>query len=648
MTDDDKSDSIEKGTRPLPAFNARSMSVKQVVDSFVVHDAFARLRRPVNTLLSGPRGSGKTTLMKMLQPMALELWTADVAQATSDQIEYSGVFIPTDRTWKRQLEPKTAGTNPFLPELGIVANAAFSMHVLRELIIAMQYRMAPPAEHKVKRTRAFVDSPSQSRLVQSLARVARIKEFEPSFDGLIDAITIRLADLRSLQNALRDGRAFPIPEWIQIDCLAAAQASIDIFNRAAGEPSHQWALLFDEMELAPTAIVTSLLDAMRGLPENLLLKLSLSPVQPELAVLHLPYSAVHGQDFELIQLNYARQADSLKFGRDMLISEIRRRKLPFDSIPATVGHSLFSSGDEGSGGQDREELFGRRRSPYARNSSLWKRYNSLAQSDDSFKVYLERNEINLTGLDGLSPMMRAAKLRKVRNLVVVRQFYRGSENRRRSRKSYELYTGADTILAFCDGNARLLTALIGQLLSHTKSPSSGRQAISAPAQSQAIDSIIRRFFALVYSAEAVTISSGGFATLADLVHRIGESLSYGVVEADFNDNVPLTFTVDKRVNPAVIRLLHLGINVGAFVHIPRRPDYRVPLDLDGEQFRLTYVLAPYFGLPVRLGRSVSLSTLLSPIRRTVRPPHSVRGNRSTDGQVGLFDAGSLGTRSDRG
>ncbi|MDO3639752.1 hypothetical protein Q2100_28685 [Mycolicibacterium sp. KC 300] len=412
-----------------------------------------------------------------------------------------------------------------------------------------------------------------------------------------------------------------------------ATAAIEIFNRAVGQEDHQWALLFDEMELAPTTIVEALLEAMRGLPENLLLKLSISPVQPELARLNLPYAGVHGQDFDLIQLTYARQNHAVELGKRMLEAEARRLGIKGSPAAELLGRSVFASFDDGEGGRDRAE-HAPRDNPYAANGDLWKRYKSLANVDESFRLWLRGKDVDLNELERLSPVARAAKLRKVRNLVVVRENYRRSNAARRSRKSYALYTGADTVLTICDGNPRLLTALLGQLLSGA---TGGDNKISRSAQSAAVDSVIRRFFALISSAEAVPLRSGRVASLYDLVHRIGEAFAERVVEEEFSDNVPLRFTVDRGVNSATIELLRLGINMGVFVHIPKRSDARVPLALFGEHFRLSYVLAPYFGLPVRLGPTVRLSTLLAPRSKTVkRGIQKVRQAESPEDQYVLF------------
>ncbi|WP_156659626.1 hypothetical protein [Mycobacterium sp. 852002-53434_SCH5985345] len=588
------------------------MTVEDIVKTFVEPAQFKRLRQPVNSLLSGPRGAGKTTMMKMLQPEALEKWSSPNAMTISNEIAYTGVFIATDRTWKRQIEPPIRGDKPFHPVVSIITEAAFTCHVLREIVLAMRYRLSPEWPGTVKRSRGRIIDGSEASLSMKVADLSGLDKYEPSLNGVADALTIRLARLYGLQKAYRNGEEPPIPGWITTDCLAAASAVIDLFNRAVQQENHQWALLFDEMELAPTMIVQSLIDGMRGLPENLLLKLSISPVQPELSVLNLPYAGVPGQDFDLIQLTSARQSNSVEIGRRMLVAELKRRNIQVSPV-RLLGKSVFASNDEGDGGVDRTDASARY-SSYATNSSLLRRYKSLASIDKTFSEWLRDKDVDLDDLERLSPSDRAAKLRKIRNLVVVREHYRKAETMRRSRKSYGLYTGMDTVAAFCDGNPRLLTALIGQMLA-PRTIIEGR--VSRPDQSKAIESVMSRFFALIDSAEGVRDKRGHIATLADLVDQIGDALADRVIDFPFSDNVPLSFSVDRGVSDEAMQLLQSGINIGVFIHIPKRSDRRlrsderVPLDLAGEQFRLSYVLAPYFGLPVRLGRSVALSDLLS-------------------------------------
>src|SRR4051812_4357900 len=79
------------------AFNARSLNAREVAESFIPPSAFDTLAHAEHSLLIGPRGSGKTTLLKMLQSEALEHWADPAAEAYRQRIDYTGVFIPTDR-----------------------------------------------------------------------------------------------------------------------------------------------------------------------------------------------------------------------------------------------------------------------------------------------------------------------------------------------------------------------------------------------------------------------------------------------------------------------------------------------------------------------------------------------------------------------
>jgi hypothetical protein len=192
----------------------------------------------------------------------------------------------------------------------------------------------------------------------------------------------------------------------------------------------------------------------------------------------------------------------------------------------------------------------------------------------------------------------------------VREFYRHDNARRRSRKTYELYCGADSLLTFVDGNPRMLKALTGQLL-----PSTGglptRLPIPVSEQSRAIESIMGRFLTLIDSLAGVQQpGGGGVLQVKTLLDAIGRGLAHGIVHAPFRDNAPMVVRIDRRVPAPYIEALRLALNAGALVHVPRTPVGPIQPDLLTERFRLSYILAPYYGLPMRLGPSTPLSRLL--------------------------------------
>ena len=86
------------------AYNARSLTINDLCKSFIVNDHFYHLASSCNSIMIGPRGSGKTTLMRMLQVPALEIWEHPDASYFRSQVKFTGVFIPTDRLWKSQFD----------------------------------------------------------------------------------------------------------------------------------------------------------------------------------------------------------------------------------------------------------------------------------------------------------------------------------------------------------------------------------------------------------------------------------------------------------------------------------------------------------------------------------------------------------------
>lgn len=72
----------------------------------------------------------------------------------------------------------------------------------------------------------------------------------------------------------------------------------------------------------------------------------------------------------------------------------------------------------------------------------------------------------------------------------------------------------------------------------------------------------------------------------------------------------MSFVVDERVSDDVEHALRIAVNHGAIVCYQIAADVGGFRTLRGLRFRLTYLLAPVFKLPMRKSRAVSLSTIL--------------------------------------
>lgn len=592
--------------RALSSFNARTYSAQRVARSFVPSEAFYELTKPSHTMLSGPRGSGKTTLMKMLQPEALEHWTHLSAPATLRSVEYTGVFVATDRVWKQQLEPQTALLLQQSIALETIANSAFATQIARELVSTMAWRCHSTPFRELHHPRVSLSLANEQLLVRELTALLRLKVEVPRLESVVSALVSRYREHGELLRRA-DVQVDSLPGWIIRDALGTAEACVRLFNNATGQPDHQWALIFDEMELAPVQITESVLDAMRGTQSIILYKLSLAPVQPELARLNLPNAGVHGQDFELIMLTVRPKAD-LEFARELITNELKTRYGP--ETPASL-EELFGPGrfvsdllDDGVQAAGTER--------YAIDAPLWRRFQSLADTDSTFASWLVKHDVDLYNLGALRPNERAAKLRKIRNVVLLREFYRRPNQT--GRKSNDLYTGIDGLLSLGDGNPRLLMALLGRLLP----PEYPRNVpIQRSDQSAAIDSVIDRFLSLLRAQPAADMPDGRSLQAFDLIQQIGETLGRSIIGGHFNDNIVTSFKVDGGLPSHLVRTLQIALNIGAIMHIPEDTYRPVPIDLAGQTFRLSYLLAPRYRLPLRLGEARSLRRILlsSPGRR---------------------------------
>jgi len=78
------------------SFNARNYTPSQVAETFISSEDFETLWRNEHTVLLGPRGSGKTTLFKMLTVQALYSWSHPLAEKLKSRKPFTAIFVPTD------------------------------------------------------------------------------------------------------------------------------------------------------------------------------------------------------------------------------------------------------------------------------------------------------------------------------------------------------------------------------------------------------------------------------------------------------------------------------------------------------------------------------------------------------------------------
>jgi hypothetical protein len=585
----------------LPEFNARTAPSSDVAKSFIPpEDHFASLLSGNHTLLLGPRGSGKTTLFKMLTVRALRNWNHVEAPNYSRQLKFNAVFIPADTAWGKQIE-----TFDEAPRRPGGKEAAFILHTLRALIRAMREavdlgRSSPPAH--LAHLAVELTTQQEEQLVRLLVDALRIAPVVSSLLG------VELA-FESLLDAMNSGVS---TAEFNVDAMPSKISTIvAAFNGVTGDADRRWALLFDEVEIAPPRIKSFLLAGMRSSDDRIIVKLALAPYMDDAGFERTAISPQPLHDFQTIKLTYPNKHDAARFSEDLFRSTFARFGFEIDSLSA-----IFSHPPEGMG-------FVARSTRHAGRKSLPPAFASLALKDASFKRYIAAR--GLTSPTYIFNEANVAQdIRKVLPIVVARDYYirqfTGSHVAfHRSRKSKPLYAGFPSIIEVTEGNPRAILTLVTHLvqgLSINLREDSHLQKIGTALQSQAIARIELLLTSLL---QVVPLDFQGIEArkgLLGFVDEIGRAFETLLLRRPFRTDYVGAFTLNEQVDPAIVSAVGKALNAGALIHIPYEdsgPDILMR-GLVGQRFRLSYSLAPRYRLLLTLGDTTSLSKLLHEAR----------------------------------
>ncbi|MDF4922473.1 hypothetical protein P3607_26140, partial [Vibrio parahaemolyticus] len=177
-------------------------------------------------------------------------------------IDFSGVFIPTDRVWKTQFE-NTSKRIKSKEDLRVL-NSQFIYHILQQLAMTVSFRTCRVTEKKNKYRHVFLEKSDESELVKELSTLWCVEPRINSLKSLISSIVIKKNLVsKYLNNSLIVGSSVLRPNVVYGEIQSILDSSISIINTYLNEDGKKWAFLFDELELAPDEIVQPLINSMR-------------------------------------------------------------------------------------------------------------------------------------------------------------------------------------------------------------------------------------------------------------------------------------------------------------------------------------------------------------------------------------------------
>jgi len=539
----------------------------------------------------------------MLQPAALELWRHIEAEDVRAAVDFTGVFIATDIAWGEQLQ--ALGDGRIAPDVQKrFSIATFTTHVFRCLVNTFMTRKLPDKPGSAGYRRIAINAAREREIAVGLCKEWHLADIVPSFLSVRHALSTRLSAIKQLiaREALvgsrKSGAGLLDPGFLFLDFIQGCTNAIELFDDLLEQGETRWALMFDELELAPSWIGNLLVRSIRSTDERLLFKLALNPFTASSTQLASPTSPVPGQDFDQIALWYAEKRESYSFCTQLFGQLLEERGLVLKEPKKILGNSYFETPDE----EWRD--FG---NAYAPGSKVALRFKKLYEIDRSFKEYMDKRELHPDRLHQLASNQRASDIRKIAPIVAVREFFRSAdwrEARARSRKRASLYAGAESIFAISEGNPRWFIAIVGDLLDTLIGR---RDRIPDVVQAEEMQKAAERFAAML---KTIPTESKTTESVFRIVRSVARYFNRQVVRENFRPEPPGTFKVDDKCSEEIVGILGQALNAGAIVYVPDEDGQLSFASLRHKRFRISYLLAPLYAIPIRLGPSVNLSTIL--------------------------------------
>jgi energy-coupling factor transporter ATP-binding protein EcfA2 len=591
------SDEIQLG-RTFEAFNARFLSTSEVANSFVPPPQYDRLIEQNHSVLFGPRGSGKTTLLKMLQLSSLLAWRHEKASVFRTRLPFHAIFLGTDVLWGSQLESRTQVIAS--PEKSAqIRRTSFRLHLAIAFLNAINECRDPKLADCPELVRFAVDiTPDMEiALADALASVWRLTPSTRSLLGLRAAVQAQLSDLLALVNRLRVDPSASLPNFVHIEPILSITQAIDLVNQLFQQPERRWAILCDELEIAPEMIRHELFQLLRSSVQSVVFKFSFFPYSSDVELAHLvgPDAPSAGNDYTPLDLTYGLRESAYGFCQSLLQGMVEKAGGPKDVAPEDVLGSGWFDG----GRRNRRATV----SAYAAGGELHGRITRLHGLDSSFRYWMSSSKFDIRTIGDLSDVQQAP-FRKALPFILTRSEFLRSGGGHRSRKSLSLYSGAYSMFSISEGNPRVFINLMRPLVAEYISREG---TVPADMQAKSAETTMHRFkssLSAIPSQKAGTIKS-----ILHLIDIVGDFFSKAQLDEAFRPEPPVTFVIDEHVAPDLLELVGRTLNAGAFVRLDDQHGAGVSA-LRGARLRLAYTLAPEYKLPLATGREVSLSSIM--------------------------------------
>ncbi len=595
---------IAPQARSFQAFNARFLSAEEVSKTFIPPPQYHSLVETNHSVLIGPRGSGKTTLLKMLQLRSLAYWKHPSASDVRDNIAFHSIFLGTDVLWGSQLEAGSKAISDSYKRAQ-VRRTSFRLHLslafLKSLADARDAQLLSSSD--LSRFLIDMEDTAETALARTLAEIWLLEPSVYSLSGIRTALRAQLTRLQIIIDDLIGDPESVVPDFVKLHPVSPVISGLEETNEIIGQAGRKWAILCDELEIAPEMIRRDLFELLRSTSHSVIFKFSLFPHTTELDDLNAVNTPESGNDYQVLDLSYPYKEAAYPFCRDLFNGMIEQASGRQSDGPENVlGEGWFDGGRS-----SRRTTSSNLKAP---NGKIYRRALKLEKQDAGFRRWLKDRGFRLNEVADLEENVQA-QFRKAIPFILTRAEFVSSKGSFRSRKASTIYSGPFSLFAISEGNPRIFINLMRPLI-YEYAEKGG--TVSDASQTSSIDATIHRYKA---SLSAIpTVGKDDVQSIMQLVDVIGRFLQSDQLLEDFSPEPYSTIEVDSQVSAEIRGLVGRAINAGVFIRMPEErgagpnPDNHSK-SLVGTRLRLAYTLSPTYKLPLTVaGQSVNLSTVL--------------------------------------
>lgn len=606
---------MKNSTHLFDNFNARHSSYEQIAETFISNEDYFAISKNNHSFVLGPRGCGKTTMFKMLTAPAQNAWKPTVSKDINlkESFPFIAIYIPSDELWKDQLKKIIHPINDDKELSAFLSNALICLNILSNFCNGIKTY--------IEVNRLNVENELEYNFCIKLIKAWQLEDCVASISDIHIALNIRKNDLlnklKSYVLRLKYGEVQPpdFPDYYHSDFLDYTKNGIIAFEEVYFEGKTQkWALCFDELELVSNSFIQLIISKLRIAPPNIVFKLSSGPLTE-----FSNHIAQVFHDFEVVKMwpfSYKEEPRYMEFCESVALQRIHQfvkanklidTGITLRTLLGTLDYKKSLTSEFGF-------KIDEKANENSENSATWYAFKELASIDTNFKSLLERYVLDIDNPIPKNELSESTFFRKTKEIVINRlifnKYANGGYSGQKFKKEYLVYYGYETILKISEGNPRFIINILNELLSYQDNVS---QLIpcTPETQSTVIKAVSAKFKAMLMTFPTSAQFNGRNIDLIWLINKVGEYFENEINRNEFRINPANSFTLNPEfTKPVIMKLIHIGVGLGAFVKIDSTPD---DIIIDRRtRFRISYLLHPEFKSPLRLYGNVKLRNMIDP------------------------------------